>query len=136
MSLSAPVRDRAGNLVACIGLSGPSSRLGAARRRQLVPFVLEAATEVERRSARPEDADSGRVAAAVHRRCIRERCEAGSRILREPASAISNVDLVLRGGAAAELALAGTLQRGDVDLLHLEHCLHGPSRLRRIGVGE
>ena len=47
MSLSAPVRDRAGNLVACIGLSGPSSRLGAARRRQLVPFVLEAATEVE-----------------------------------------------------------------------------------------
>ena len=30
-----------------IGLSGPTSRLGAARRRQLVPFVLEAATEVE-----------------------------------------------------------------------------------------
>jgi len=48
MSLSAPVRDRAGNLIACIGLSGPSSRLGSARRRELVPFILEAATEVER----------------------------------------------------------------------------------------
>ena len=47
MSLSAPIRDRAGRLVACIGLSGPTSRLGAARRRQLIPFVLEAATEVE-----------------------------------------------------------------------------------------
>ena len=47
MSLSAPIRDRAGSLVACIGLSGPTSRLGAARRRQLIPFVLEAATEVE-----------------------------------------------------------------------------------------
>ena len=47
VSLSAPIRDRAGRLVACIGLSGPTSRLGATRRRQLIPFVLEAATEVE-----------------------------------------------------------------------------------------
>jgi len=48
VSLSAPVRDRAGGLVAAIGLSGPSSRIGAARRAELVPFVLEAAAEVER----------------------------------------------------------------------------------------
>ena len=48
MSLSAPIRDRAGKLVAAIGLSGPSSRIGAARRTELVPFVLEAAAEVER----------------------------------------------------------------------------------------
>jgi IclR family acetate operon transcriptional repressor len=48
ISLSAPIRDRAGSLVAAIGLSGPSSRIGAARRSELVPFVLEAAAEVER----------------------------------------------------------------------------------------
>ena len=48
MSLSAPIRDRSGTLVAAIGLSGPSSRIGAARRTELVPFVVEAAAEVER----------------------------------------------------------------------------------------
>jgi len=58
VSLSAPVRDRVGNLVAAIGLSGPSSRLGAARRRQLVPFVLEAATEVEQALGRRNTLDS------------------------------------------------------------------------------
>jgi IclR family transcriptional regulator, acetate operon repressor len=47
MSLSAPIRDRAGSLVAMIGISGPGSRLSAARRRQLVPFVLKAATEAQ-----------------------------------------------------------------------------------------
>jgi IclR family pca regulon transcriptional regulator len=48
MSLSAPIRDRSGTLVAAIGLSGPISRIGAARRTELVPFVVEAAAEVER----------------------------------------------------------------------------------------
>ena len=48
MSVAAPVRDRACSLVAAVGLSGPSSRIGAARRTELVPFVLEAAAEVER----------------------------------------------------------------------------------------
>ena len=36
-SLSAPIRDSAGELVAAIGLSGPTFRLGATRRRQLLP---------------------------------------------------------------------------------------------------
>jgi DNA-binding IclR family transcriptional regulator len=48
VSLSAPVRDRAGTLVAAIGLSGPSSRLGPARRKELVPLVLEAAADLAR----------------------------------------------------------------------------------------
>jgi hypothetical protein len=62
--------------------------------------------------------------------------EADSPEIREPASTILTVDLVVSGGAAAEFALARTLQCGDVDLLHVEHCLHDPSRLRRIRVGE
>ena len=47
VSLAAPVRDHGGDLVAAVGLSGPSSRLGAARRKELLPVVLEAASEVE-----------------------------------------------------------------------------------------
>jgi len=48
VSLSAPVRDSGGTLVAAIGLSGPTSRLGVTRRKQLVPFVLEAAADLAR----------------------------------------------------------------------------------------
>jgi DNA-binding IclR family transcriptional regulator len=48
VSLSAPVRDRSGTLIAVIGISGPSTRLGPSRRRALPPVVLEAAAEVER----------------------------------------------------------------------------------------
>lgn len=48
VSLAAPVRDRAGDLVAMIGVSGPTSRLDSVRRRALRPTLLEAAAEVER----------------------------------------------------------------------------------------
>ncbi len=48
VSLAAPVRDRTGDLVAMIGVSGPTSRLDAGRRRALPPTLLEAAAEVER----------------------------------------------------------------------------------------
>jgi DNA-binding IclR family transcriptional regulator len=48
VSLAAPVRDRAGNLVAMIGVSGPTSRLDFRRRKTLPPALLEAAGEVER----------------------------------------------------------------------------------------
>jgi len=47
VSLAAPVRDRAGTLVAMIGVSGPSTRVNPARRRALPPVVLKAAAEVE-----------------------------------------------------------------------------------------
>ncbi len=48
VSLSAPVRDASGSLVAVIGLSGPTARLDPGRRRALVDVVLGAAAEVER----------------------------------------------------------------------------------------
>ncbi len=48
VSLAAPVRDRAGELVAMIGVSGPTSRLDSRRRKALRPTLLEAAAEVER----------------------------------------------------------------------------------------
>jgi DNA-binding IclR family transcriptional regulator len=48
VSLSAPIRDRAGALTAMIGISGPTTRLNAARRKALRQLVLEAAAEVER----------------------------------------------------------------------------------------
>jgi DNA-binding IclR family transcriptional regulator len=48
VSLSAPVRDRAGTLIAMVGISGPSTRLDPARRRTVLPIVSEAAAEVER----------------------------------------------------------------------------------------
>jgi IclR family pca regulon transcriptional regulator len=47
VSLAAPVRDRAGTLVAMIGVSGPSTRLNPAHRRALPPVMLKAAAEVE-----------------------------------------------------------------------------------------
>ena len=48
VSLSAPVRGVDGRLVAMIGVSGPTFRLGAARRRELVRPVLAAAEETAR----------------------------------------------------------------------------------------
>jgi DNA-binding IclR family transcriptional regulator len=47
VSLSAPIRDRAGTLTAMIGISGPSTRLDPARRKALRRLVLEAAGDVE-----------------------------------------------------------------------------------------
>jgi DNA-binding IclR family transcriptional regulator len=47
VSVSAPIRDRTGTLVAMIGISGPSTRLGPSRRKSLAPLVLEAAAEAE-----------------------------------------------------------------------------------------
>ena len=46
-SLSVPVR-RQGVLSGVIGLSGPTFRLGRARRRELLPRLRSAATEIER----------------------------------------------------------------------------------------
>jgi DNA-binding IclR family transcriptional regulator len=48
VSLSAPVRDRAGTLVAMVGISGPGTRLTPARRRALPPNLRETAAEIER----------------------------------------------------------------------------------------
>jgi DNA-binding IclR family transcriptional regulator len=42
-SLAAPVRDVGGLLVGMVGLSGPTFRLNARRRREVLRFVLEAA---------------------------------------------------------------------------------------------
>jgi DNA-binding IclR family transcriptional regulator len=46
-SLAAPVRAASGELVAAVGISGPSFRLGRARRRQLIGELRAAATELE-----------------------------------------------------------------------------------------
>ena len=48
VSLSAPVREADGRLAAMIGVSGPTFRLGGARRRELVRPVLAAAEETAR----------------------------------------------------------------------------------------
>jgi DNA-binding IclR family transcriptional regulator len=51
-SLSVPVRSVDGALVAVVGLSGPSFRLGRARRREVLPAVQASAAEIERALAR------------------------------------------------------------------------------------
>jgi DNA-binding IclR family transcriptional regulator len=48
-SLSAPVRRTDRSLAGMIGISGPTFRLGRARRRELVPVVRAAAAEIESR---------------------------------------------------------------------------------------
>jgi DNA-binding IclR family transcriptional regulator len=47
-ALAAPVRGRAGELVAILGLQGPASRLTAARRQAVRPELLEAAAQLTR----------------------------------------------------------------------------------------
>jgi len=47
-SISAPVRGADGRLVAMVGISGPTFRLGTARRRELLEPVLAAAAETAR----------------------------------------------------------------------------------------
>ena len=47
VSLSAPIRDRTGALVAMMGISGPSTRLGPSCLISLAPLVVEAAAEAE-----------------------------------------------------------------------------------------
>jgi DNA-binding IclR family transcriptional regulator len=47
-SLSVPVRRPDGSLAGMIGLSGPTFRLGRARRRELLPGVRAAAAEIEK----------------------------------------------------------------------------------------
>lgn len=51
-SVSAPVRREDGALRGLAGVSGPTFRLGRARRRELLPLVRAAATEIERSLAR------------------------------------------------------------------------------------
>jgi DNA-binding IclR family transcriptional regulator len=47
-ALAAPVVERAGALVAILGLQGPGGRLTANRRREVLPALLRAAGEVSR----------------------------------------------------------------------------------------
>ena len=47
-ALSAPIRSASGSLTGILGVSGPTFRLGKARRRELVPLVRRTAAEVER----------------------------------------------------------------------------------------
>ena len=51
-SLSVPVRSADATLVGVVGLSGPTFRLGRARRRELLPRVQAAASEIETALAR------------------------------------------------------------------------------------
>jgi DNA-binding IclR family transcriptional regulator len=46
--LAAPVRGRAGELAAILGLQGPAARLTAARRRAVLPALLAAASALSR----------------------------------------------------------------------------------------
>ncbi len=47
-ALAAPVFDRSGELAAVVSLQGPAARLTAARRREVLPALLEAAAELSR----------------------------------------------------------------------------------------
>jgi IclR family acetate operon transcriptional repressor len=47
-ALAAPVLGRGGELVAILGLQGPSSRLTATRRREVRPALLDAAASISR----------------------------------------------------------------------------------------
>jgi IclR family acetate operon transcriptional repressor len=47
-ALAVPVRGRDGRLVAILGLQGPAARFAAARRRAVLPRLLEAARATER----------------------------------------------------------------------------------------
>jgi len=47
-SLAVAIRGVNGTLVGMVGVSGPTFRLGRARRRELVPVAQSAATEIER----------------------------------------------------------------------------------------
>jgi IclR family pca regulon transcriptional regulator len=47
-SLAVPVRTGAAALVGMVGVSGPTFRLGRARRRELIPVAQAAAAEIER----------------------------------------------------------------------------------------
>jgi IclR family KDG regulon transcriptional repressor len=48
-SIAAPVRNVAGEVVAAISIGAPLARLGAAQRKRLAPFVLEAGEAASRR---------------------------------------------------------------------------------------
>jgi IclR family KDG regulon transcriptional repressor len=48
-SIAAPVRNVAGEVVAAISIGAPLARLGAAHRKRLAPFVLEAGEAASRR---------------------------------------------------------------------------------------
>lgn len=51
-ALAAPVRDRTGEVVAALSVSGPAYRLGAARRAELVEPLVAGAAEVSHRMGR------------------------------------------------------------------------------------
>ena len=48
-SIAAPIRDRAGSVVAAVSIGAPEARLGAAQRRRLAGVVVEAGEAVSRR---------------------------------------------------------------------------------------
>ena len=48
-SIAAPIRDRAGNVVAAVSIGAPEARLGAAQRRRLAGVICEAGEAVSRR---------------------------------------------------------------------------------------
>lgn len=47
-ALAAPVFGHGGNLVAIIGVQGPATRMGAKRRKEVLPALLDAARELTR----------------------------------------------------------------------------------------
>ena len=53
-AISVPVRSPAGVVVAVIGISGPTFRLGRTRRRDLLPALQAAAAEIERELPRQQ----------------------------------------------------------------------------------
>lgn len=63
-ALAAPVLDRRGELAAILGLQGPGARLTEARRREVLPLLLEAAAALSRELG-GATADSARPAAGT-----------------------------------------------------------------------
>ncbi|MFM8884047.1 MAG: IclR family transcriptional regulator C-terminal domain-containing protein [Solirubrobacterales bacterium] len=47
-ALAAPVFGHGGDLVAILGVQGPATRMGPARRKEVLPTLLDAAQELTR----------------------------------------------------------------------------------------
>jgi len=59
-ALAAPVRGAAGPLAAIIGLQGPLARMATARRREMLPLLLDAAAQLSHKLGAGAAADSTR----------------------------------------------------------------------------